>query len=171
MKLNQNAKSMLAMMALAGAIIVALNAVILPAGASDMLPLSLGLLALAILFWIWIRGDASAETSDDSLQAAEEAAAEAEALAKRREVRRDVQPAASVERDDFTILWGIGPDYQSVLYAANIRTYADLAAMSADELEDIFPGRMPSHMSSLPARAELAARGDWDGLRECQDAI
>ena len=115
MILNQNAKSMAAALALVGAIIVALNAVILPDAGRDMFPLSLGLLALAVLLWIWIRRDALAPGSDDAVQAAEEAAAEAEALAKRREVRRDVQPAASVEPDDLTRIKGVAGGYQRIL--------------------------------------------------------
>lgn len=184
MKLNQNAKSMMAMMALVGAVIVALNGVVIPASGRDMFPWSLGLLAAAILFWIWIRRDARAEGSDEAVKAAEDAAAEAEALAKRREVRRDVQPTASIEEplansteetdgdeDDLTVLWGIGPDYQRCLYEANIHTYADLAAMSAEKLEDVFPGRNPSNLGSLPERAELAANGNWDALRRRQEAM
>ena len=174
MKLNQNAKNMLAVMALVGAIIVALNAVILPAGGRDMFPLSLGLLAVAVLFWIWIRRDSLAETTDDAVKAAEEAADEAVALAKRREVRRDVQPAASVEPDDLTKLKGIAAGYQRVLYDGGIRTYAALASKSADELRAIFSaaGRSaPVGLETLPNQAELAAKDDWDGLKAYQDTM
>ncbi|MCY4061732.1 MAG: hypothetical protein OXG53_05130 [Chloroflexi bacterium] len=174
MKLNQNAKNMAAAMALVGAIIVALNAVVAPAGGRDMFPLSLGLLAVAVLFWIWIRRDALAPSSDDAAQAAEEAAAEAEALAKRREVRRDVQPAASVEPDDLTKIKGIAAGYQRILNDAGIRTYAALAAKSADELREIFSAAnraAPANLESLPMQAELAAKGDWEGLAAFQDSI
>lgn len=174
MKLNQNAKSMLATMALVGAIIVALNAVVLPAGGRDMFPLSLGLLAVAVLFWIWIRRDALAPGTDDAAKAAEEAAAEAEALAKRREVRRDVQPAASVEPDDLTKIKGIAAGYQQILNDAGIRTYQALAAKSADELRAIFSAASraaPANLESLPRQAELAATGDWEGLAALQDSL
>ncbi len=174
MKLNQNAKSMLAAMALVGAIIVALNAVVLPAGGRDMFSLSLGLLAVAVLFWIWIRRDAQAPGNDDAFQAAEEAAAEAEALAKRREVRQDVKPAASVEPDDLTKIKGIAAGYQRILNEAGIRTYAALAAKSADELRAIFSAAnraAPANLESLPKQAELAAQGDWEGLQAFQDSI
>ncbi len=183
MTLNQNAKSMLAVLALVGAIIVALNGVILPAGGRDMFPLSLGLLAAALLIWIWLRRDARDQASDEALKAAQDAAAEAESLAKRREVRRDVVPAAGVEpdaaasktrskeSDDLTILWGIGPDYQRILYEADIRTFADLAAMSKEELEGVFPGRLPSMYDTLPKQAHLAAAGDWESLKALQDSL
>lgn len=174
MKLNQNAKNMLAAMALVGAIIVALNAVILPAGGRDMFPLSLGLLAVAVLFWIWIRRDALSPSSDDAAQAAEEAAAEAEALAKRREVRQDVKPAASVEPDDLTKIKGIAAGYQRILNDAGIQTYEALAAKSADELQAIFSAAKraaPANLESLPSQAELAAKGDWEGLAAYQDSL
>lgn len=180
MKLNQNAKSMIAIMALVGAIILALNAVVAPNSGRDMISWSIGMLALAILFWIWIRRESPAERRADPAAAAEDAAAEAEALAKRREVRQEEESsvvevlgaktgASGGESDDFTVLWGIGEDYQSVLYSADIRTYAQLASLSSEELEDVFPGRLPSYYLSLPKQAEFAAKGDWEGLREYQD--
>ena len=174
MKLNQNAKEMLATMALVGAVIVALNAAIAPENGRDMVPWSLGLLAVAILVWIWMRRDAMAESSDDAVKAAEDAADEAEALAKRREVRRDVQPVASVEPDDLTKIKGIAAGYQRVLNDAGIRTYEALAATSADELRAIFSaaGRAaPVGLETIPRQAEFAAMEDWDGLREYQESI
>lgn len=174
MTLNQNAKNMLAAMALVGAIIVALNGVILPAGGRDMFPLSLGLLAVAILLWIWIRRDAGDQTSDEALKAAQDAAAEAESLAKRREVRRDVQPAASIQPDDLTKLKGIAAGYQRILNDAGIRTYAALADASADELRAIFSAASraaPVGLETLPSQAQLAAEGDWEGLKALQDTM
>jgi len=174
MNLNQNAKSMVAAMALVGAIIVAMNAVVLPAGGRDMFPLSLGLLAVAVLFWIWIRRDALAPGSDEAAKAAEEAAAEAEALAKRREVRQDVKPAASVEPDDLTLIKGIAAGYQRILNEAGIHTYETLAAKSADELRALFSAAnraAPANLESLPRQAELAAKGDWEGLEAFQDSL
>lgn len=174
MKLNQNAKEMLASMALVGAVIVALNAVIAADNGRDMFSWSLGLLAVAILVWIWMRRDAMAESTDDAVKAAQEAADEADALAKRREVRRDVQPVASVAPDDLTRIKGIAAGYQRVLNDAGIRTYEALAATSADELRAIFSaaGRAaPVGLESIPQQAEYAAKEDWDGLREYQDSI
>lgn len=174
MKLNQNGKSMLAMMALVGAVIVALNAVILGSAGRDMVPLSLGLLVVAMLFWLWIRQDAKAETSDDAVKAAEDAADEAEALAMRREVRRETQPSPSVEPEDLTKLKGIAAGYQQILNDAGIHTYAAVARASADELRAIFSGASraaPVGLETLPKQAELAAKGDWEGLKAFQDTI
>ncbi len=174
MKLTQNAKSMLTVMALVGAIIVALNAVILGAGGRDLFPLSLGLLALALLFWLWLRRDAMAGASDDAVKAAQAAAAEAETLAKRREVRRDAPPSTSAEAEDLTRIKGIAAGYQRILNEAGICTYAALAQASADELRAIFSAASraaPVGLETLPKQAELAAKGDWEGLQAFQDTM
>ena len=174
MKFNQNAKEIMAALALVGAVIVALNAVIATENGRDMIPWSLGLLAAAILVWIWMRRDAMAEKSGGAAKAAQDAADEAEALAKRREVRRDVQPIASVEPDDLTKIKGIAAGYQRLLNDAGIRTYEALAAASADELRAIFSAASraaPVGLETIPRQAEYAAKEDWDGLREYQESI
>ncbi|MCY3834731.1 MAG: hypothetical protein OXG85_17095 [Chloroflexi bacterium] len=174
MKLNQNAKSMIAIMALVGAIILALNAVVAPNSGRDMISWSIGLLALAILFWIWIRREALVERGADPAAAAEDAAAEAEALAKRREVRRESEPADSGEADDLTKIKGIAAGYQRILNEAGIHSYSALASVSADDLRAIFRGAgraAPAGLETLPRQAAYAAKGDWDGLRAFQDSF
>ena len=177
MKLNQDAKSLLAVMALVGAVVLAVNGVVAPAGGREMFPWSLGLLAVALLFWIWLRRDARPEeTGDasDAVDAAEDAAAEAEALVKRREVRRDVQPVSQAAPDDLTRLKGIAAGYQRLLNEAGIRTYAELAGRSADDLRAIFSAASrpsPAALESLPRQAELAAKGDWESLKTLQDSL
>ncbi len=177
MKLNQDAKRMLATVALVGAVIAALNGVIAPETGREMFPWSLGLLAVALLFWIWLRRDAGtgeAGAASDAVDAAEDAATEAEALAKRREVRRDVQPRASVAPDDLTRLKGIAAGYQRILNDAGIRTYTELAGKSADDLRAIFSAanrRAPVGLETLPRQAELAAKSDWEGLKDLQDSL
>lgn len=174
MKLNKNAKDLSATMALVGAIVLALNAVIAPESGRDMFPWSLGLLAVAILFWIWLRRDAAAEGSAEAVQAAQDAADEAEALAKRREVRRETEQPDASERDDLTKLKGIAAGYQRILNEAGIQSYAALAGASIDDLRAIFSeaGRAaPAGLETIPRQAELAAKGDWEGLRAFQDGI
>ena len=114
-----------------------------------------------------MRRDAMAEKSAGAVKAAQDAADEAEALAKRREVRRDVQPVASVEPDDLTKIKGIAAVYQRVLNDAGIRTYDALAATSADELRAIFSAASrgaPVGLETLPQQAEYAAKEDWGRL-------
>ncbi|MDE2750105.1 MAG: hypothetical protein OXI34_14195 [Chloroflexota bacterium] len=174
MKLNSNAKDLTAMMALVGAIVLALNAVIAPESGRDMFPWSLGLLAVAILFWIWIRRDAAAEGSAEAVKAAQDAADEAEALVKRREVRRETEQPAGSEHDDLTKLKGIAAGYQRILNEAGIHSYAALAGASIEDLRAIFreAGRAaPAGLETIPRQADYAAKGDWEGLRAFQDSM
>ena len=174
MKFNQNAKSMSAMMALVGAIVVALNAVVAPDGGRDLVSWSVGLLAVAILFWIWIRRDATAEGTADAAKAAQDAADEAEALAKRRVVKREPEAIEEAEADDLTKIKGIAAGYQRMLNEAGIYTYAALASASADDLRAIFieaKRSAPVGLETMPRQAEFAAKGDWEGLRDFQDSI
>ena len=174
MNLNQNAKSMIAMVALVGAIIVALNAVIVPAEGRDMFSWSVGLLAVAILFWIWIRRDAMAEGSADAVKAAQDAADEAQALVKRRQVRREREPPESAEPEDLTKIKGIAEAYQRILNEAGIHTYAAVANASVEDLRAIFRATKraaPVGLETMPRQAEFAAKGDWEGLRAFQDSM
>ena len=84
------------------------------------------------------------------------------------------EPAATASPDDFTRLEGIGPKLQAILHAGGVKTYRDLAAMSPEQLTDIIKAdnfKAPFDSSSWPEQAELAARGDWDGLQSLQDTL
>ena len=174
MKLDQDAKSMIAVMALVGAIALALNAVVLPGGDRDMFSWSVGFLAVAILFWIWMRRDALAEKSADAVKAAQEAANQAEALAKRTEVRRAAEPDEAVEPDDLRKINGIGAIYLRVLNEAGLHTYAQIAAASTEELEAVFSEAQrnrPPRLETWSPQAALAEKADWEGLRRYQDSM
>ena len=97
---------------------------------------------------------------------------EAEDLMKRTIVRRDDE--ADAEADDLTRINGIGAVFQTVLNEAGISTYASLARASVDELEAIIEasGRSrPGRLETWPQQAELAAKGDWDGLKRFTDEL
>ena len=173
MNLNQEAKNMIAIMALVGALALLLNDVALASGGRDMLPWSLGLLLASVFFWIWMRRDALADKREDAIKAAEAAADEAEALAKRNVVKSDDAPAAAKaagsEPDDLTKIRGIAESYQLILNEAGITSYSDLASATVDELRAIFRAAdrsVPVRVETVPRQAELAAKGDWDGLRD-----
>ncbi len=179
MKFSQEAKNMLAVMALVLAIVLALNVAILPEGNRDMVSWTVGLLALAIFFWFWSRRDTLAERDAGAAEAAEEAAREAEILAKRTVVRHDSdatvdEPDASAQPDDLTKINGIGAVFQTVLNNAGVTTFADVANATVEELEAIIEasGRSrPGRIETWIAQAELAAKGDWDGLQRFKDAM
>ena len=168
MKLSHEAKDMIATIALVLALVLALNMAISPEINRDMFSWTIGLVALAVFFWLWSRREATAERDADAAEAAEEAVQEAEDLMKRTIVRRDA------EADDLTRIIGIGGVFQTVLNEAGISSYASLARASIDELEAIIEasGRSrPGRLETWPQQAELAAKGDWDGLKRFTDEL
>lgn len=60
MNLSQDAKNLIAMSALVGAIALAVNDVALAGADRSLLVWSLGLLILSIFVWLWMRRDAGA---------------------------------------------------------------------------------------------------------------
>ena len=156
MKLNMEAKNLLAITALMASLALLLNHAATGGGDRDMLSWSLALFVVAIVIWVWMRRDLSANAPQDAAKAAEAAADEAEALAQR-----------SAGSDDLTRVNGIGPRYAEILIAARVDSFSQLAAMSTDELAGLFAAadvNRPKSLESWIAQAELAARGDWAGL-------
>ena len=168
MKLSHEAKDLLATIALVLAIIMALNMAVTPESNRDLFSWTIGLVALAVFFWLWSRREAAAESDRDAAEAAEEAVQEAEDLMKRTIVRRD----ADAEPQDLTKINGIGAVFETVLNEAGIRNYEALAQATVDELEAIIEGSgrsRPGRLETWPQQAELAANGDWDGLQRFID--
>ena len=156
MKLNMEAKNLLAITALMASLALLLNHAATGGGDRDMLSWSLALFVVAIVIWVWMRRDLSANAPQDAAKAAEAAADEAEALAQR-----------SAGSDDLTRVNGIGPRYAEILNATGVDSFSQLAAMSTDELAELFAAagvNRPKSLESWIAQAELAARGDWAGL-------
>ncbi len=172
MKLSHEAKDMVATVALVLAIALALNMAISPESNRDMFSWTLGLVALAVFFWLWSRREAMAENDAVAAGAAEEAVQEAEEIVKRTIVRRDDD--AQAEPDNLTKINGIGAVFETMLNDAGIRSYATLARASVAELEAIIEasGRSrPGRLETWPQQAELAAKGDWDGLKRFVDQL
>ncbi len=172
MKLSHEAKDMIATIALVLAIVLALNMAISPESNRDMFSWTIGLVALAVFFWLWSRRETTAEIDEGAAEAAEEAVQEAEDLMKRTIVRREDDDDA--EADDLTRINGIGAVFETILNDAGIRTFATLARSSVDELETLIEasGRSrPGRLETWAQQAELAARGDWDGLQRFVDEL
>ena len=172
MKLSHDAKDMIATIALVLAIVLALNMAISPESNRDMFSWTVGLIALAVFFWLWSRREAAVERDAGAAEAAEEAVQEAEDLMKRTIVRRDDDPDAAP--DDLTRINGIGAVFQTVLNDAGIQSYADLAQATVDQLEAIIEasGRSrPGRLETWPQQAALAAKGDWDALSRLVDEL
>jgi predicted flap endonuclease-1-like 5' DNA nuclease/cbb3-type cytochrome oxidase subunit 3 len=78
------------------------------------------------------------------------------------------------EGDDLTKLEGIGPYYRDVLHGAGIMTFAKLATLTREEIDDIIKNanaRRSLTTMSWAEQATLAAKGDWDGLEALQKTL
>lgn len=103
MKLSQEAKSLLAIMALVGAVAAGLNAVLPLEDQRGDAAWTIILLALALLMALWMRRDALS-ADDDAAAAAEnainDAADQAEDFAKRIVIRRESEPAQDADEPE-----------------------------------------------------------------------
>ena len=94
---------------------------------------------------------------------------EEDAEAPEPEATLETEEAA--EPDDLKRIEGIGPKISSVLQAAGIATFAQLAATDIDRLKQVL---MEAGLAALtnpttwPEQARLAAAGDWDALEVLQ---
>jgi predicted flap endonuclease-1-like 5' DNA nuclease len=78
--------------------------------------------------------------------------------------------------DDLKRIEGIGPRYSGVLQAAGIRTYAQLAAASPDQLDQILEAEdrrlaRLADPTSWPEQAALAAAGNWEALGVLKETL
>ena len=75
--------------------------------------------------------------------------------------------------DDLTRIEGIGPKISSLLLAAGIATFAQLAETDVSRLEQIVreAGIRLADPTTWPEQAGLAAAGRWDELEALQDEL
>ncbi|MCY4017971.1 MAG: hypothetical protein OXG39_01050 [Chloroflexi bacterium] len=176
MNLSQEAKNLIAMTALVGAVALALNNVALDGNDRNLLSWSVGLFFVSVFFWLWMRRDALAEQREEAVKAAEESASRAEELAKRTQEKsqmaRQPDPAGAtvdaIEADDLTKIYGIGNIFREILYDAGIKTFDQLSNSSREGLIGVIvaAGKVPPPgLETWPQQAVYAAKGDWDGLR------
>lgn len=85
-----------------------------------------------------------------------------------------VEAAAVSAEDDLTVIEGIGPKISGALKAAGILTFAKLAALSPEEIEQIVRAanvRMIGKATTWPRQAELAAAGKFEELKTFQATL
>ena len=79
------------------------------------------------------------------------------------------------EMDDLTRIEGIGPKICQVLQSAGIRTFADLAQKTPEQVRETMMAADPSlgvhNPMTWPDQAKLARDGEWDKLKELQDQL
>jgi predicted flap endonuclease-1-like 5' DNA nuclease len=84
------------------------------------------------------------------------------------------QPAPAVipERDDLTVVEGIGPKIQMLLNQYGIHTYRQLAEADVTRLKEILAAAGPQlamhDPGTWPSQANLAANDQWDTLKSVQ---
>lgn len=76
-----------------------------------------------------------------------------------------------IQKDNFTMLKGVGPKTADGLYRAGIFTFEQLALMDKDKLEILLKdhGLPTSSTAFWQEQAVLAAAGDFEGLKKLQE--
>lgn len=92
---------------------------------------------------------------------------------KTKESAKDVAtPAAVTERDDLTVVEGIGPKIQMLLNQYGIQTYRQLAETDVARLKEILSNAGPQlamhDPGTWPSQANLAANDQWETLKSVQ---
>ncbi len=86
------------------------------------------------------------------------------------------EPETPPTPDDLKKIEGIGPKISSVLNAAGIFTFAQLAETTADRIREILEAEDPrlnrlADPTTWAEQAKLAAAGKWDELAVLQDEL
>jgi predicted flap endonuclease-1-like 5' DNA nuclease len=137
-----------------------------------------------VLWWLWERLSREEEPApieietQPSAPVVEAPAVEAEAEeAPGSEIELETKaPEPPAELDDLKRIEGIGPKLSSVLQEAGVMTFAQLAAASPDQLEQILEAADPRLLrladpASWPEQAALAATGEWEALDALQGTL
>ncbi len=82
-------------------------------------------------------------------------------------------PADQSKPDDLTLIEGIGPKVSTVLIAAGIKRFSQIAALKPEALKDILvkAGNRLSDPTTWPDQARLAADGKWKELEKLQGEL
>ena len=87
----------------------------------------------------------------------------------------EVVAEAPAAKDDLKKIEGIGPKIAELLNNAGIVTWAQLSTTAVDKIKGILTeagNRYKMHdPTSWPRQSQLAADGEWDKLKEWQDAL
>lgn len=81
--------------------------------------------------------------------------------------------AAGQAKDDLTMIEGIGSRITELLYEAGIRTFEQLGSTEPDRVREILQqaGLRMIDPSTWSEQARLAARDDWESLKELQGQL
>ncbi len=110
-------------------------------------------------------------------EAKRRAAAEKEAEAARKTaVSKEAEAPVPAKPDDLERIEGIGPKISSLLEAAGIKTFAQLAETEVDRIKQILAEADPKLLqladpTTWPRQARMAATGKWEALEKWQDRL
>jgi predicted flap endonuclease-1-like 5' DNA nuclease len=129
------------------------------------------------LVWWWMRGRTEGKEQEIALPAKSAAAATEGSVAEapaEEGAEEPVRPPPAP--DDLKQIEGIGPKLSSVLQAAGITTFAQLAEADTGQLEQILEEADPNLLrlakpTTWPEQAKLAAEGKWEELAKLQDEL
>lgn len=92
-----------------------------------------------------------------------------------RKTRRGSSKSSSPKGDNLKKIEGIGPKVSSILNAAGILTFSDLATKSTSDIKDILSKEGSTFAAMDPStwaeQASLASKGAWDELSSLQDSL
>lgn len=112
---------------------------------------------------------AQARAAGDARAKAAQAAAAAAAVEAAAVVEEQIEEPVV---QDLTVVEGIGPKTAEVLQAAGVYNYADLAALSPEQIHTILKDAgLSADPSTWPEQASLAMAGKMDELKAYQDKL
>ena len=124
---------------------------------------------ILVVWWLFTRSAQQHEADVDVHQVEETHPPAAEAVEEVEAIVQEEPP----EPDDLASLEGIGPKVNSILQAAGITTFTQLAAAEVSRLEEILDANSLQFMdpSSWSEQAKLAAEGKIEELQALQDKL
>lgn len=137
------------------------------------------IIILLVILWYWFgREDEEVAIVEEPIKAeALEAQAAPEIVAVVEKPKKadepDAEPVVEVVPDDLKKIEGIGPKVSSLLKAAGIATFAQLADAELEKLQEILETNKLQYMnpSTWAEQAKIAASGDWDALAKLQEEL
>jgi predicted flap endonuclease-1-like 5' DNA nuclease len=125
-------------------------------------------LFVAVVLWWWMRSSAEGEEEELAFEAIPSSVGTVE--------EAGTETQAPPAPDDLKRIEGIGPKISSVLQAAGIATFAQLAVADVDRLRHILERENPNLLrladpTTWPQQAGLAAAGDWEALEALQGEL
>ena len=130
----------------------------------EMMPIIVGPPIVALLLWLWLRR----RTEEKAAPTVRIKISPRPRLTEK-EKTMPLGDATPPVPDDLKRIEGIGPKTSSALQAADVTTFAQLAATGVDQLKDILrEAGIRTNPSTWPEQASIAADGEWDALEALQ---